>query len=77
MMMPCQTKILRICSFRVPRDFRIAMSFVFSMTIMTNEIRILRAATNMIIPMMRAVTSFSVSSALNSTRLRSSQVLVL
>jgi len=45
--------------FLVPSDMRTAMSLVFSMTIMIREMRMLRAATKTIRPMVMKVTTRS------------------
>ena len=47
----------RTCDLRVPIDMSTAMSRVFSITIMVSEIRMLRAATKTIRPMVMKVTS--------------------
>ena len=56
---PCSMKMRRICWRRAPMETRTAMSLVFSMTIMINEIKMLSAATKTMRPMVIKVTTFS------------------
>ena len=56
---PCAIKTLRTCALRVPIDMSTAMSLVFSMTIMMRQIRMLRAATKTMRPMVMKVTKRS------------------
>ncbi len=63
--MPLKTKIFLILLFVAPMAFKIAMSLVFSITIMMSVLAMLKAATRTISARMINMTVFSSLSAEN------------